>query len=81
MNDKRGQLIGPLKEEAASSAEQGGSTWAEVAGLLDWQLEQWGGRRSCCASALHSTGRREQRELPQALAATGGLCGLSSWVL
>lgn len=91
MNDKRGQLIGlqrpskrkqlappPLSSITERKYWKGG--WG-FTGMLDWQSEQWGGQRSCWASALHSTGRRQQRELPQALAATGGLCGLSSWVL
>lgn len=94
MNDKKGQLTvleRPLNRKQLvlpppSSITEwkywNGAMGGWVGGLLDWQLEQWGvrGHAVPLPFTVQAGGHRE-RELPQALAATGGLCGLSSWVL
>lgn len=95
MNDKEGQLIIvkrpsnrmqqallPLSRHHKEDNLEEGQWVGWVGYKAAWlAAEAVGTKRSCCVFALYSISRGVERELLLALAAAGGFCGLSPWVL
>lgn len=94
MNDKKGQLI--VLERPLNRKQLALPPLSSITGWKYWNGAMGGWVGGGCLIGNWSSGGLEvmlclcpsqyrqegtERELPQALAATGGLCGLSSWVL